>query len=71
MVEKDKHAAGGVPEFRWTDFTQYVEPYEAHVSGRQQEHFGVTRYEFDQLLDRVKKLEIHTEINKESFNDYN
>jgi len=68
MVEKDKFVPGGVPEFRWTDFTQYTEP---RVSGRQQEHFGVTRVEFDQLLDRVKKLEIHTEINKESFNDYN
>jgi len=65
MVEKDKYVPEGVPEFRLVDFPQ------PRGLVREPGYSEITRAEFDQLVDRVKKLESHTEIHKESFNDFN
>lgn len=63
---KDYHVPGGIPEFRWVDFPQL-----GYLDIKQTRPEEVTREEFDQLVERVKKLEGHTEIHKESFNDFN
>lgn len=65
MVEKH-YVPEGIPECRWMDFPQIQEE-----DSRQNYSDMVTREEFDQLKARVKKLEDHTEIHKESFNDFN
>ena len=68
MVEKEHYVSEGVPEFRWIDFIQL--PIQ-EMDSRQNYSIEVSREEFDQLVERVKKLEDHTEVHKESYNDFN